>query len=134
MEVGLLMGLFVLFMCLSVPIGVSIGLSIIITLIITPVTSLAFVGQTMVTSMVSFPLLAVPFFMLAGSVMETGGLSKRLIAVGEELVGRFTGGLAIVTIVTCLFFGAISGSAPATVAAIGTIMIPAMVDKHYSKE
>ena len=74
MEVGLLMGLFVLFMCLSVPIGVSIGLSIIITLIITPVTSLAFVGQTMVTSMVSFPLLAVPFFMLAGSVMETGGL------------------------------------------------------------
>lgn len=134
MEIGLLMGLFVLFMCLSVPIGVSIGLSIIVTLIVTPITSLAFVGQTMVTSLVSFPLLAVPFFMLTGSVMETGGLSKRLIAVGEELVGRFTGGLAIVTIVTCLFFGAISGSAPATVAAIGTIMIPAMVELHYSKE
>lgn len=134
MEIGLLMGLFVLFMCLSVPIGVSIGLSIIITLIVTPITSLAFVGQTMVTSLVSFPLLAVPFFMLTGAIMETGGLSKRLISVGEELVGRFTGGLAIVTIVTCLFFGAISGSAPATVAAIGTIMIPAMVDLHYSKE
>ena len=134
MIIGVLMGTFVLLMALSIPIGVSIGVAIIITIFVSPITSFAFVGQSMVTSLCSFPLLAVPFFMLTGSLMETGGLSKRLVAVGEALVGRFTGGLAIVTIICCLFFGAISGSAPATVAAIGGIMIPAMVQRNYSKE
>ena len=134
MAIALLMGLFVLFLCLSVPIGPSIGLAIILTILVDPVTSFAMVGQAMYTSLNSFPLLAVPFFMLCGGVMERGGLSQRLVAVGEALVGRFTGGLAIVTIIVCLFFGAISGSAPATVAAIGGIMIPQMVARGYDKE
>lgn len=134
MTIAVLMGTFVLLLVLSVPIGVSIGVAIIATIFVSPVTTFAFVGQTMYTSLQSFPLLAVPFFMLTGSIMEVGGLSKRLIAFAESLVGQFTGGLAIVTVLTCLFFGAISGSAPATVAAIGGIMIPAMVKKGYAKE
>ncbi len=134
MEVGILMGSFVLLLCLSVPIAISIGFAIIILLLINPVTNFAMLGQSMITSLINFPLMAVPFFMLTGSVMEVGGLSKRLVAVGEALVGNLTGGFGIVTIITCLFFGAISGSAPATVAAIGTIMIPAMVHNNYSKE
>jgi len=127
----LLIGFFV-FLCIGVPIGISIGLSIIGVLVFNPFTSFSYLGQTMVTSLMNFPLLAVPFFMLAGSVMETGGLSKRLVAVANTIVGGGTGGLAKVTVITCLFFGAISGSAPATVAAIGGIMIPMMVKEKYS--
>lgn len=134
MSVLILMGLFILFLLLSVPVGISIGLTILVMLCIDPITSFSFLGQAMVTSLINFPLLSVPFFMLTGAIMEAGGLSKRLVKVGEELVGRRTGGLAVVTIVVCLFFGAISGSAPATVAAIGTIMIPAMVKRDYAKE
>lgn len=129
-----LMGLFVFFLALSVPIGVAIGLSIIITIAITDVTVYMMLGQAMQTSLANFPLLAVPFFMLCGSLMETGGLSRRLVNVGQAFVGHKRGGLATVAILTCLFFGAISGSAPATVAAIGTIMIPAMVKHKYDKE
>ncbi|NYB74679.1 TRAP transporter large permease [Sedimentibacter hydroxybenzoicus DSM 7310] len=127
----LLIGFFA-FLCIGVPIGVSIGLSIIGVLLINPFTSYSYLGQTMVTSLMNFPLLAVPFFMLTGSIMETGGLSRRLVAVANTIVGGGTGGLAKVTVITCLFFGAISGSAPATVAAIGGIMIPMMVKERYS--
>ncbi len=77
--------------------------------------------------------MAIPFFILSGALMEGGGLSKRLVNFFDSLVGHFTGGLAIVTVVTCMFFGAISGSAPATVAAVGTIMVPTMVEKGYDK-
>jgi C4-dicarboxylate transporter DctM subunit len=81
----------------------------------------------------SFPLIAIPFFILAGALMEGGGLSKRLINLSNSLVGHFTGGLGIVTVLTCIFFGAISGSAIATVAAVGTIMIPAMEKQGYPR-
>jgi C4-dicarboxylate transporter DctM subunit len=81
----------------------------------------------------SLPLTAIPCFMLAGAVMETGGLSKRLVNVAEKMVGHTTGGLGTVTVIACLFFGAISGSGPATVAAIGGIMIPYMVKAGYDR-
>lgn len=135
MQIALLMGAFIFLLILSVPIGASIGLAICITLVFFPtITTFSFIGQSMITSMNSFPLLAVPFFMLCGSLMGAGGLSKRLVRICEALLGRYTGGLAMVTIVACLFFGAISGSAPATVAAIGGIMIPSMVKKGYDLE
>jgi C4-dicarboxylate transporter DctM subunit len=129
-----LLGSFACFLLVSVPIGVSIGLAIIVTIAATNVTVFGMLGQAMQTSLVQFPLLAVPFFMLCGSLMETGGLSKRLVNVGLAFVGHKRGGLATVAILTCLFFGAISGSAPATVAAIGTIMIPSMTKYNYDKE
>lgn len=135
MQIAVLMGTFVLLLLLSVPIGSAIGLAVVTTIIAFPnMTTFGFLGSAMITSLNSFPLLAVPFFMLCGSIMGAGGLSQRLVRLGEALVGKFTGGLAMVTVVCCLFFGAISGSAPATVAAIGGIMIPAMVSKNYDKE
>ncbi|HCP15745.1 MAG TPA: C4-dicarboxylate ABC transporter permease, partial [Peptococcaceae bacterium] len=85
----------------------------------------------MFTAADSFPLLAIPLFMIAGSLMDSGGISKRLINVAKTLVGSFTGGLAMAAVLTCMFFAAISGSGPATVAAIGGIMIPAMVHEGY---
>lgn len=89
------------------------------------------VAQAMFASNGSFSLLAIPLFVLAGALMSSGGISKRLIKFFDKLVGWMPGGMAIVAVLACAFFGALSGSAPATVAAIGGIMIPAMVEKDY---
>lgn len=123
---------FAAFLVLNVPIGIALGLACILAFLIsgTPLTMLA---QGMITSVDSFPLMAVPFFILAGDLMGKGGISKRLLAVADVLVGRFPGGLAMVTVATCMFFGAISGSGPATVAAIGMMIIPEMVKAGYNK-
>lgn len=89
--------------------------------------------QNMYSANESFALLAIPLFILSGMLMSGGGISKRLVGFFEKLMGFMHGGLAIVAIVACVFFGALSGSAPATVAAIGAIMIPTMVEKGYDK-
>lgn len=122
----------VLLICLivGIPIAISIGISVAISLYISDIPA-EFITQSAFTALNSFPLLAIPFFILAGSLMETGGLSSRLINFANSLVKSFTGGLALVTIVSCFFFAALSGSSPATVAAIGAIMFPAMVKKGY---
>lgn len=91
------------------------------------------IAQRMFTSVDSFPLLAIPLFMVAGNLMEGGGISKRLINFCNSLLGSFTGGLAMVAVLTCMLFAAISGSGPATVAAIGGLMIPEMEKAGYSK-
>ena len=93
----------------------------------------ALLPQTLIAGTQSFSLLGIPFFMLAGELMSAGGLSQRLIAVADVFVRHLPGGLALVVIVAAVIFSAISGSAPATTAAIGTIMIPAMVSRGYSK-
>ena len=90
-------------------------------------------AQTLVASTQSFSLLAIPFFMLAGEIMSAGGLSQKLIRVADVLVRHLPGGMGHVTVVSACIFAAISGSAPATTAAIGTIMIPAMVAKGYDR-
>jgi C4-dicarboxylate transporter DctM subunit len=92
-----------------------------------------FFGTTMITSTDSFPLMAIPLFILTGSLMEGGGLARRLVNFAAAFVGNFTGGYAMVAIVTCAFFGAISGSALATVAAIGVIVVPTMLEAGYDK-
>jgi C4-dicarboxylate transporter DctM subunit len=123
----------VLYLALGVPVGVSFILSMTSAMLLFPVTNLTFIAQNMYTALDSLPLVAIPCFILAGAVMETGGLSRRLIRIANCLVGRFAGGLGLVVILACLFFGAVSGSAPATVAAIGGIMIPAMIKQGYEK-
>ncbi len=90
-------------------------------------------AQTLIASTQSFSLLAIPFFMLAGEIMSAGGLSQKLIRVADVLVRHLPGGMGHVTVVSACIFAAISGSAPATTAAIGTIMIPAMVAKGYDR-
>jgi len=96
-------------------------------------TPLLVIAQRMFTSVDSFPLLAIPLFMVAGNLMAGGGISRRLINFCNSLLGSFTGGLAMVAVLTCMFFAAISGSGPATVAAIGGIMIPEMEKAGYSR-
>ncbi len=122
------------FLAIGVPIGVALALAMFLLLAVNPVTTNAFVAQSMYSGIASFTLTALPFFMIAGSIMDTGGISKRLVRVANTLVGNVTGGLGIVSILACMFFGAISGSAPATVAAIGTIMIPQMYKEGYTLE
>lgn len=133
MHIFLLLASFFLFVFLSVPIGVSIGIALCIYGFSGGAMGLDYISQSIFSSMNSFPLIAIPFFILAGSIMEGGGLSKRLINLSNSMVGHVRGGLGIVTVLTCIFFGAISGSAIATVAAIGTIMIPAMEEQGYPK-
>ncbi|WP_088105888.1 TRAP transporter large permease [Halalkalibacter urbisdiaboli] len=129
----ILFGLFALFLFLSVPIGISLGLATLGTLLYMGNLPIEFLTKELVTSIDSFPLMAVPFFILAGEIMGKGGISDRLFRVANSIVGNKTGGFAIATIITCMFFAAISGSGPATVAAIGGIMIPAMARQGYDK-
>ena len=123
---------FAVLMIINIPISIVLGLSSILGLVLTTNNiSLMVVAQRMFTATDSFPLMAIPFFTLAGALMEGGGISRRLINLANKLVGSITGGLGIVCILTCMFFAAISGSSAATVAAIGSIMIPAMTKAGY---
>lgn len=134
MVTALLFGGFAVLVLINVPIAFALGMAIIVTILATDIVALQVVAQRMFTAVDSFPLMAVPFFMIAGSVMEKGGISKRLIRFANSLIGVLPGGLALVTILASMFFAAISGSSPATVAAIGGIMIPAMVKNGYDEE
>ena len=127
----ILFGLLAVLLLFSVPIAVSLGIASTIALLVSGKVSASYVPQGLATSIDSFPLMAVPFFILAGDLMGQGGLSHRLIKVGRMLFGRYTGGMAIIAVVTCIFFAAISGSGPATVAAVGTILLPAMAKDGY---
>lgn len=130
---GVLFGSFAAFLFLTVPIGIAIGLAVLFTILYTGGMPVEFLMKELTNSVDSFPLLAVPYFIIAGEIMGKGGISKRLFNVADSMVGNKTGGIAMATIITCMFFAAISGSGPATVAAIGGIMIPAMVQKGYDK-
>lgn len=120
-------------MLISVPIAFSLGLSTIIAITTSSDVPLQVLVQRMFASIDSFPLLAIPFFILAGSLMGIGGISKRLINLATAFVGHIAGGIAAVTVLASMFFGAISGSSAATVAALGAILIPAMISQGYSK-
>ncbi len=131
MDIALLMLLLILFLAMTIPIGISLGLATAITMYFTSPIPLTMIAQNAFTGIDSFPLLAIPFFMLAGSLMGYGGISKRIVDFAESLVGFMIGGLAMVTVTACMFFAAISGSGPATVSAIGSFMIPSMKEKRY---
>ena len=132
MAIVLFVSLIILF-ALGVPIAIAMGLASAIALIYEGTTPLVVLVQRSFTSVDSFPLMAIPFFILAGTLMEFGGISKRLINFANALTGHFAGGLAIVTVVTSMFFAAISGSSAATTAALGSILIPAMISRGYKR-
>lgn len=121
------------FMFIGVPIAFSIELAGAFFLMITDLRPLLLVAQRMVVGANSFPLLAIPLFVLTGTLMDRGGLSKRLVDWSDTLVGGFSGGLGLVMVVSCAVFAALTGSGPATVAAIGAILIPSMVERGYAK-
>jgi tripartite ATP-independent transporter DctM subunit len=134
MDVIFLIGILFVCITLSVPIGFSLAIATSLAFLFFSNLPLAVIAQACVTGVDSFPMMAIPFFILAGIIMSKGGVAKRLIYVAQAFVGHFTGGLGIVMTISCMFFGSISGSAPATVSAIGGFMIPEMAEKGYDKE
>ncbi len=127
---------FVILLLLNVPIAISIGVSTILTMLFTiaPFPAITTVAQQMATGINSFALLAIPFFILSGLLMGRGGIARRLIDFAKVLVGMFPGGLAYVNVLSCMFFGAISGSAVAATSAIGGFMLPVMEKEGYDRD
>jgi len=124
---------FFVLLALSMPIALLLAATTAIYLIFiahVPVTSLI---QQLFNGLDNFVLLGVPFFILAGNIMAEGAISDRLVGVMRLFVGRFTGGLAMASVLACMFFAAISGSSPATVIAIGSIMMPALIKEGYGQ-
>jgi len=128
-----LVGSFFLAVALGIPISVSIGLSAVTYILLYGNVPLAVIAQQMTLGIDSFPLLAIPLFLLAGLVMSEADITSRIIRFANALVGRIAGGLAMVMVISCMFFGAISGSGVADVTAIGSLMLPAMDKQGYRK-
>lgn len=124
----ILFGSFIILLILNVPIAISLGLSAVFTLLYAQV-PLSIIVQNIYSGMAKFLLLAIPFFVLAGNIMAKAGISDRLINFANDCVGHRRGGIAVVSVIVACFFGALSGSGPATVAALGAILVPAMVEK-----
>jgi C4-dicarboxylate transporter DctM subunit len=129
---GLILSLaFIIFIGLNVPIAFSMGMASILGLLVKGSIPLVIVPQKIFTGTDSFPLLAVPFFILAGMLMDTGGISLRLVRLASALVGHLRNGLGMVCVVSEIFFSGISGSTAADTAAVGSILIPAMNQAGY---
>lgn len=129
----LLFSAFGILLIMGAPITLALALSATVTYM--------YVGQELTTlvqiafsSVNSFPIMALPAFVLAGALMECAGISRRIVSVAEHMVGQMSGGLAITAVLACVFFGAISGSGPATTAAVGMLMIPAMTRRGYKED
>ncbi|WP_417250541.1 TRAP transporter large permease [Celeribacter sp.] len=133
MTTAILFGSFFLLLAIGVPIGIALGAASMLAITYIPFLSLDMYALGLVSGIDSFTLIAVALFTLAGSMMAHGGISRRLIAVADHAFGRAPGDLGTVTIMSCLFFAAISGTGSATVAAIGLAMIPALVDRGYDR-
>ncbi|NVK48053.1 MAG: TRAP transporter large permease [Rhodobacteraceae bacterium] len=135
MDVVFLFVMVIGLLLIGVPIAVSLGLSSMIFLLVFSDTSLASVAQSLYQAMAGhYTLLAIPFFILASSFMSTGGVAKRIVRFAIACVGHFHGGLAIAGVFACMIFAALSGSSPATVVAIGSIVIAAMRQMGYTKD
>ena len=118
----------------SVPIGISLGTATVLAILCYSTTPSYIVIQNIFGGLNSFSLLAIPFFMIAGSLMGLGGISKRIVKFADALVGWITGGLGMVVVLASMIFAAISGSAPATVSSIGSMLLPQMEEKNYDKD
>ena len=129
----ILIGSFVLMLVLKFPITFSLFLSSVFTAMYLNLPMMSIV-QRLVSGVNSFSLLAIPFFILSGEIMSQGGISRRLVAFANALIGRVRGGLAQVNILASMFFGGISGSAVADVSSIGAMLIPMMVDDGYDAD
>ena len=135
MDVAILFALIISLLLIGVPIAVALGLSSTVFLLVLSDSSLGSIAQTLFQAMAGhYTLLAIPFFILASTFMSTGGVARRIIRFAIACVGHFPGGLAIAGVFACMLFAALSGSSPATVVAIGTIVIAGMRQVGYSKD
>lgn len=133
MGITILFVSFLLLLLIGMPIAFALGIASLLAVLVTGVIPANFLAQSMFTGVDSYALLAVPLFVFSGVIMEYGGLSRRLIDAARAFVGHITGGLAAVSLLATAVFAMLSGSGPATVAAIGGIMIPAMIKEGYGK-
>ena len=134
MTITFLIIAFFILLALGIPIAFSLGIGATVAVMLLTELPISIVAQRIFVSMNNFSYLAIPFFMLAGSLMGCGGISKRLVKFAYSIVGTLTGGLAIVDIIASMLFGGISGAAVADVAAIGGVMIPSMIEKKYPRD
>lgn len=118
----------------SAPIAVALGLTAFLYFFYFTTVPLTQVPDTLANALNNFPLVAVPFFVLAATIMSRGGISTRLTQAGLAVVGGYRGGLAMTAVLSCMFFAAVSGSSPATVVAVGSVLIPVMVRSGYDRE
>jgi C4-dicarboxylate transporter DctM subunit len=132
MELVLLFGTFFVLVLVGVPIAVSLGGATVVTAALFSPIPLPVIGQKIFANLNHFTLMAVPFFFFAAALMESGGLVARLVAFANSIVGHLRGGLGMTAVLACIFFAAISGSSPATVAAVGNLMFPALKREGYS--
>lgn len=133
--ISIIMVIFVVLLCIGVPISLTLGMvSILPNLLGGSTVSGIYVIRSMLGGLNSFTLLAIPMFVLSGLIMARGGVSRKLFEVFSYFIGRRTAGIPCAVIITCLFYGAISGSAPATVAAVGSMTIPLMLEMGYDKK
>jgi C4-dicarboxylate transporter DctM subunit len=123
-----------LFMFMGMPIAISLGLASVLTIIFFAPDSMASMALKLFSTMEYYTLLAIPFFILSGAFLTTGGVARRLVNVGITCVGHIRGGLAMAGVLACMLFAAVSGSSPATVVAIGSIVIAGMIRTGYTKE
>lgn len=135
MPVGVLFILFVIFLIIAIPVGITLGITAVLPHIFDPSFTVGakYLIRAMFGGLDSFPLLAVPMFVLSGIIMAKGGISRKIFDIFAYFFGKFTAGMPCAVIVTCLFYGAISGSAPATVAAVGSMTIPILIGLGYDK-
>ena len=127
---GLLFVILFALLLIGAPIMVALGMATMACFVLLDI-DLSIMVERAFASLTAFPLMALPAFVLAGALMEASGISRRLVNIAENIVGPIPGGLAISTVLSCVFFGAISGSGPATTAAVGMLMIPAMTKRGY---
>ena len=125
--------LFFVFLMLGVPIAISLGLGSVVAIFMDDKISSMLVAQKLFSSINSFSLMAIPFFMLSGELMEAGGISKRLVNIAKAFVGHITGGIGMVDIGTSVLFAGVSGSAAADTAAVGSMLIPSMLKNGYPR-
>lgn len=133
MPVVVLFLIFVALLVIAVPVSITLGITSVLPSVFDPSFTVGakYLIRAMFGGLDSFPLLAVPMFVLSGIIMAKGGISKKLFDVFAYFLGKFTAGMPCAVIVTCLFYGAISGSAPATVAAVGSMTIPILTTLGY---
>lgn len=132
MEILFIFGIFLILMIIGAPIGTSLGVAAVVTIYQFDL-GIEMLGVNFSSGIASFPLLAIPFFVLAGVILERAGLAATIARFFELCVGQTTGGLAIVAVLTCMFWGALSGSGPATTAAVGLILLTPMLKHGYDK-
>ncbi len=132
MEILLISAVFIFLMVLGVPIGTALGIAAVITIYHFQL-GIGMLGMNFVSGIASFPLLAIPFFVLAGVILQRAGLAATIAHFFELVVGRAVGGLGMVAVCTCMFWGALSGSGPATTAAVGLILLAPMLKHGYDK-